>query len=76
MSAATFEDHPTDPTKVILRKKAHEFQEDYAWATIEDYEKDAGFQVGDAFKMGWTMARTKNSLFAQMADQFNKRETA
>ena len=23
MTAATFEDHPTDPTKVILRKKPH-----------------------------------------------------
>jgi hypothetical protein len=23
MSAATFEDHPTDPNKVILRKKSH-----------------------------------------------------
>lgn len=36
---------------------------DYAWKTIAAYEKDAGFQVDFAFKAGWRMARTMNSMF-------------
>jgi hypothetical protein len=39
---------------------------DYAWPTIEDYEKEVGFEVNDAFKAAWTMARTTNDLFKQM----------
>ena len=39
---------------------------DYAWPTVADYEKDVGFEVNDAFKMAWAMARTTNALFAQM----------
>ncbi len=42
---------------------------DYAWPTIEDYENEVGFSVGDAFKMGWSMARTTNDLFVQMVEQ-------
>ena len=41
---------------------------DYAWPTVEDYEKETGYQVNDAFKMGWTMARTTNGFFQQIAD--------
>jgi hypothetical protein len=41
---------------------------DYAWPTIEDYEKEVGFEVNDAFKAAWTMARTTNNLFKQMGE--------
>jgi len=34
MANATFEDHPTDPDKVILRKPRHEEDDD-----IQDYKK-------------------------------------
>jgi hypothetical protein len=43
-------------------------QPDYAWPTIEDYEKEVGFEVNDAFKAAWTMARTTNDLFNQMGE--------
>jgi len=43
-------------------------QPDYAWPTIEDYEKEVGFKVNDAFKAAWTMARTTNDLFKQMGE--------
>jgi hypothetical protein len=43
-------------------------QPDYAWTTIEDYEKEVGFKVNDAFKAAWTMARTTNDLFKQMGE--------
>ena len=39
----------------------------YAWSTIEDYEKDVGFEVGMPFKMGWNMARTTNGFLHQLA---------
>ena len=39
---------------------------DYAWPTIEDYEKEVGFKVNEAFRAAWTMARTTNDLFKQM----------
>ena len=43
-------------------------QPDYAWPTIEDYEKEVGFEVNDAFKAAWTMARTTNDLFKLMGE--------
>jgi hypothetical protein len=43
-------------------------QPDYAWPTIADYEKEVGFEVNDAFKAAWTMARTTNDLFNQMGE--------
>jgi hypothetical protein len=39
---------------------------DYAWPTVADYEKDVGFEVNEAFKMAWGMARTTNALFTQV----------
>ena len=39
---------------------------DYAWPTIEDYEKEVGFEVNIAFRSAWTVARTTNDLFKQM----------
>jgi hypothetical protein len=51
----------------VVRLKAA--QPDYAWPTIADYEKEVGFEVNDAFKAAWTMARTTNDLFKQMGEQ-------
>ena len=48
--------------------KAEQQAPDYAWPTIEDYEKEVGFEVNDAFKAAWTMARTTNDLFKQMGE--------
>jgi hypothetical protein len=51
---------------VLLTPPASE--PDYAWPTIADYEKEVGFEVNDAFKAAWTMARTTNDLFKQMEE--------
>ena len=45
--------------------KVHPAAPDYAWPTVADYEKEVGFEVNDAFKAGWNMARTTNDLFTQ-----------
>ena len=47
---------------------------DYAYSTIEDYEELVGFKVNDAFRVGWSMARTTNDLFAQMINQMEDYE--
>ena len=49
-------------------ERLNKAQPDYAWPTIEDYEKEVGFEVNDAFKAAWTMARTTNDLFKQMGE--------
>jgi hypothetical protein len=41
---------------------------DYAWPTIEDYEKEVGFEVNIAFRSAWAVARTTNDLFKQMGE--------
>jgi hypothetical protein len=51
-----------------INKQHRKAQPDYAWPTIEDYEKEVGFEVNDAFKAAWTMARTTNDLFNQMGE--------
>ena len=33
----------------------------YAWPAVADYEKEVGFEVSDAFKVAWDMARTRLS---------------
>jgi hypothetical protein len=48
--------------------KQEQGEPDYAYPTIKDYEEIVGFEVGDAFKMGWAMARTTNDLFKQMSE--------
>lgn len=40
-----------------------ENQRDYSYKTIEEYEELVGYKVGDAFKTGWAMARTRDSYF-------------
>ena len=47
MTAAYFEDHPTDPDKVILRKPRHEDDDDIQeykrpWVGLTDEEIDQG----------------------------------
>jgi hypothetical protein len=42
---------------------------DYAWPTVDDYEKDVGFQVGEAFKMAWNMARTTNGFLKLLSGE-------
>jgi hypothetical protein len=51
-----------------INKQQSKAQPDYAWPTIADYEKEVGFEVNDAFKAAWTMARTTNDLFKQMGE--------
>jgi hypothetical protein len=51
-----------------INKQHRKAQPDYAWPTIADYEKEVGFEVNDAFKAAWTMARTTNDLFKQMGE--------
>jgi hypothetical protein len=40
---------------------------DYAWPTIEDYEREAwgGNKVNAVFRAGWNMARTTNDMFKE-----------
>ena len=62
---------PTNPARLFNSGTAFytappAAQPDYAWPTIADYEKEVGFEVNDAFKAAWTMARTTNDLFKQM----------
>lgn len=35
---------------------------DFAYKTIEEYEKIVGYEVGEAFRVGWNMARTTNAM--------------
>lgn len=54
MTAAYFEDHPTDPDKVILRKPSHEI----TWNALtfaevkEAYDKHVQYQIEDISKSG------------------------
>ena len=43
MTAAHFEDHPTDPDKVILRKPKHES----TWVNLTSEE------IGEIYRVGW-----------------------
>ena len=40
---------------------------EYAYPTIEEYEKIAGFKVNEAFRIGWDMARTTNQMIGELA---------
>jgi hypothetical protein len=51
-----------------INKQQSKAQPDYAWPTIEDYEKEVGFEVNIAFRSAWAMARTTNDLFNQMGE--------
>ena len=52
-----------DAITAIQKARAAQPAPDYAWPTVADYEKDVGFEVNEAFKMAWAMARTTNALF-------------
>jgi hypothetical protein len=43
LTAAYFEDHPTDPDKVILRKPKHES----TWVNLTNEE------IGEIYRVGW-----------------------
>jgi len=76
MSAAYFEDHPTDPNKVILRKKPH-------LDKGRDYEE--GFVDGMQHQMQSSVDKAVNAMSkrewvgltnAEIADEFYKFEAA
>jgi hypothetical protein len=48
--------------EILLRKPIP----DYAWPTIQYYEREVGYEVNDIFKSAWAMARTTNDMFGQM----------
>jgi len=48
--------------EILLRKQIP----DYAWPTVQDYEREVGYEVSDTFKGAWAMARTTNDMFGQM----------
>ena len=54
MTAAYFEDHPTDPDKVILRKPAHESTwNELTFAEVKEaYDKHVQYQIEDISKSG------------------------
>jgi hypothetical protein len=40
---------------------------DYAWPTVQDYEREVGYEVNDTFKGAWAMARTTKDMLEQMS---------
>jgi hypothetical protein len=56
MASATFEDHPTDPDKVILRKPRYEDDDD-----IQEYKKPWVGLTQDELNMIGDSMRTWNS---------------
>jgi hypothetical protein len=62
--------------KIIMRAGKYNLPKpDYAYPTIEEYEELVGFKVNDAFKMGWSMARTTNDLFKEMKEKADETTT-
>ena len=74
MSNMYFEDHPTDPDKVILRKPRHEDDDD-----IQDYKKPwVGLTEDERYKL-WltTPSETENRFaFAKAIEQALKEKNA
>lgn len=54
-------------TKTKARKKQKHTSPDFAYSSIEEYESIVGFKVGDAFRIGWEMARTTNAQLGLLA---------
>ena len=67
MASATFEEHPTDPEKVMLRKSRYEEDDD-----IQDYKKPwVGLTDDERYKL-WltTPSETENRFaFAEAIEQ-------
>ena len=40
---------------------------DYTYPTVEDYEKILGAKTNTAFRIGWSIARTTNTMFKTVA---------
>ena len=47
--------------------------DEYAFKTIEEFEKTVGYGVNRAFRVGWQMARIKNGDFRKIAENDQKR---
>jgi len=41
---------------------------DYAYRKIEEYEEIIGYKTGDAFRIGWNMARITNTMLGIQPD--------
>ena len=67
MASATFEDHPTDPDKVILRKKPY-------LDKGRDYEE--GFVDGMQHQMQSSVDRAVNRMTAIQVPRYNPEVTA
>jgi hypothetical protein len=61
--------YTTPPAAQPATEESSATQPDYAWPTVDDYEKDVGFQVGEAFKMAWNMARTTNGFLKLLSSE-------
>jgi len=60
MASATFEDHPTDPDKVILRKPRYEDDDD-----IQEYKKPwVGLTEDERYKLWLTTPSETEDRFA------------
>lgn len=44
-------------------EKVKDYCPDYAYTTLTEYEDIVGYKVGEAFKIGWEMARLTNANF-------------
>jgi hypothetical protein len=67
MTAAYFEDHPTDPDKVILRKPRHEDDDDIQdykrpWIGLTDEEIDALESATDTLEFPQTVRAIEAKL--------------
>jgi hypothetical protein len=61
MTAAYFEDHPTDPDKVILRKPRHEEDDD-----IQEYKKPwVGLTDDERKEVWWSCEQHTPTTFAK-----------
>lgn len=48
---------------------AEQQEPEYAWPTVADYERDVGYQINEAFRIGWNMARTTNKMLGHSSSQ-------
>jgi hypothetical protein len=56
-------------TAIKQARSAPVQEPEYTWPTVADYERDVGFQVGEAFKMAWNMARTTNGFLKLLSGE-------
>ena len=56
------------PNKTLSVGDSNKAPVDYAYKTIEEFERIVGYKVADAFRVGWDMARTTNKTLGIQAD--------